>query len=82
MHLANQKQTPLSLCFNLDHTQSQILPYKDYFLIIEVWAPHQYSANQFWIPTSDRKRPKCRLGKQKKRGGTKIKSLVIKLQSR
>ena len=47
MPLANQKQTPLSLCFNLDHTQSQILPYKDHFLIIEVWAPHQYSANQF-----------------------------------
>ena len=82
MPLSNQKQTPLSLCFNLDHTQSQILPYKDYFLIIEVWAPHQYSANQFWIPTSDRKRPKSRREKQKKRGGTKIKSLVIKLQSR
>ena len=47
MPLSNQKQTPLSLRFNLDHTKSQILPYKDYFLIIEVWAPHQYSANQF-----------------------------------
>ena len=65
MPLANQKQTPLSLCYNLDYTQSQILPYKDHFLIIEVWAPHQYSANQFGIPTSDRKRPKSRRGKQK-----------------
>ena len=55
----------IPMCFDLTHTKSQILQYKDYFLIIEVWAPHQYSANQFWISTSDRKRPKCRRGKQK-----------------